>query len=274
MDSTNSIISAEDVDLNEIDSLLRYLAIGFSLASGFQVVKSRRSSSIPKSEANALRDEFSTMFGGKQKQYLRKRIPLLLIGLIRFGVDKSEAVGFAKRISDFKSLIRKYDENSISPEERTILTEMSESLSRPYYSNTLNASLDPISGFFAGKAPGSFSNALSEFADTLEAPSVLRVDDDEEEDPRPVIRIVEEEEDPERTIKIIESPEEDVPAVREVLPEFEILEDAELKEEDVKKTQPEPKGTKSSTLKYAAIGAGIVGTVVVVSLMSRNRNAI
>ena len=269
MNSTQPIIVSNDVDLSEIENLLRYLAIGFSLSSSFQVVKSRQASRIPKSEADRLRAEFSSLFNRKPKAYLRKRLPLLLIGLVKFGTDKSEAIGLDQRTLSFRDLIRKYDENQFTPEERSSVLTMADSLSRPYYANTLNTALDPLSAFFEGRKPRSYSNAVAEFVSTLDVPTVIRVE--EEEKPERTIRLIEDD-DPERVIRVVD--DEKSPEVHAVLPTFEILEDIETKDEDMKKEEPKvvpaKKPQRDENLKYIFLGVGALATIIGVYYFSRD----
>lgn len=272
MNSTQTIIVSNDVDLSEIENLLRYLAIGFSLSSSFQVVKSRQASRIPKSEADRLRAEFSSLFNRKPKAYLRKRLPLLLIGLVKFGTDKSEAVGLDQRILAFRDLIRKYDENQFTPEERSSVLTMANSLSTPYYANTLNRSLDPLSSFFEGQKPRSYSNAVAEFISTLDVPTVIRVEEEEEEEkPERTIRLIEDD-DPERVVRVVE--DEKSPEVHALLPEFTILEDIETKDEDMKKEEPKvvpaKKPQRDENLKFIFLGVGALATIIGVYYFSRD----
>lgn len=271
MNSTRTIIVNNDVNLSEIENLLRYLAIGFSLSSSFQVVKSRQASRIPKSEADRLRAEFSNLFNRKPKSYLRKRLPLLLIGLVKFGTDKSEAVGLDRRVQAFRDLVRKYDEEQFSPEERTTLLTMADSLSKPYYARTLNASLDPLSSFFEGQKPNSYSNAVSEFISSLDVPVVVRVEDDEE--PERTIRLVEEDEPTDSVVRVVE--EEKSPEIHALLPDFKILDDdVKVKDEDMKKEEPQvvpaKKPQRDENLKYIFLGVGALATIVGVYYFSRD----
>lgn len=221
MEPTRSVIASNSVDLSEIEALLRFLALGFSFASSFQVIKSNTLSSIPKSEATRLRTEFSALFGGRAKRYLRKRLPLLLIGLVQFAVQKSNSVELTQRLTDFKDLIRKYDDADFSVTERSAILDMATHLEKPYYSDFLNSTLDPLSSFFDGQTPKSFSNAVTEFVDSLGQPDVVVVLTPA--DPStPNLRLLEDDKDPNLTV---------------VLPEFEII---EPKEPEVLEKPKEP----------------------------------
>lgn len=266
MENVRAVIVRNDVDLSEIEGLLRYLAIGFTFASSFQVVKSQQGSRIPIAEADRLRNEFSAMFNGRPKTYLRKRIPLLLIGLVQFGVGKSEGLSLDQRIQGFKDLISKYDAQEFPIGEQRQVLEMAEALSKPYYTTQLNASLDPISSFFEGVKPNSYSNAVSEFKSSIEIPTVVRLEDDDEEEP-------------ERTIRIVEGDEvekEPHPEVKVLLPEFEIIESGDQKEE-VKKEEPKPpKARPASTRsnKGVLIGVGVAATLAVAVFLLRKKEPI
>lgn len=265
MENVRAVIVRNDVDLSEIESLLRYLAIGFSLASSFQVVKSQQGSRISKSEADRLRSEFSVMFNGRPKSYLRRRIPLLLIGLTQFGVGKAQGLALNQRVQGFKDLVRKYDAQEFPIGEQRQILEMAEALSKPYYATQLNASLDPISSFFEGIKPNSYSNAVSEFKSSIEIPTVVRLEDDEEDEP-------------ERTIRIVEGDEvekEPRPEIKVLQPEFEIIESGDQKEEPKPpktETKTRPASTRSN--KGVLIGVGVVATLAVAVFLLRKKDPI
>ena len=262
MENVRAVIVRNDVDLSEIEGLLRYLAIGFTFASSFQVVKSQQGSRIPIAEADRLRNEFSAMFNGQPKTYLRKRIPLLLIGLVQFGVGRSEGLSLDQRIQGFKDLISKYDTQGFSIAEQAQILEMADALSKPYYATQLNTSLDPISSFFEGVKPNSYSNAVSEFKDSMQRPSVVRLEDDEEEEP-------------ERTIRIVEGDEETTPPkIEVVLPEVEIIESGDQAEEVKKEPTVSPKPIPAKSNKGLFIGLGVAAALTVTVLLLRRKDPI
>ena len=254
METTRRAITRNDVNLSEIEGLLRYLAIGFSFASSFQIVKSNSSASITKSEASRLRSEYSEMFKGRTKLFLRRCLPLLLIGIVEFAVQKADGVGLTQRLSDFKGLIRKYYDRDFTVDERTAILEMANSLRAPYYADTLNASLDPVKSFFDGKAPNSFSNAVSEFIESLDQPAVIVLDPADSGGKKPP------------NIRLLEEGEDDLEAV---LPDFEIVSggDTPPKDEDEptppKIVDPADKTTgQNSKFKWSLpVTAAVIGSI-------------
>ena len=101
METTRLALTRTDLNLSEIEGLLRYLAIGFYFASSFAIVKSTSSSSITKPDASRLRSEYSEIFKGRPKESLRRCLPLLLIGIVEFAVQKADGVGLTQVLSTF-----------------------------------------------------------------------------------------------------------------------------------------------------------------------------
>ena len=170
-------VLSDNIDLDGLESLLQYLAIGFTANTEFRILKSSgRAAKVPKSEADQLKSQFIRMFGGKPKSYLRARIPLLVIGLAVFSDDRARGNSLRDRLSAFKGLIQNVDTENLSGEDlRHLRTLIRDGLNRPYYTQSLNNSLDPIAAFFDGQIPGSFSNAVQELTRLLESQSVREV---------------------------------------------------------------------------------------------------
>jgi hypothetical protein len=167
---TQSVILRDAVDLDGLEALLTYMAIGFTFNSSFSVLTNNPRAAIPRSEADRLKAEFARFASRKSKSYLRVRIPLILIGLTQFGADRAAGVDLGTRLQTFKSLISDFDTRRIDPPTFAALKEIAtRGLNRRYYTSKLNATLDPVSAFFDGQTPSSFSNALVEFTNELNA---------------------------------------------------------------------------------------------------------
>ena len=188
---TQKYILNEGVDLKSLQELLQYLAVGLSFQSSFQILKGFKKSQITKAQATRLRGEFSTLIKGKPKTYLRSRLPLFFIGLVQYSTQALLDIPVASRISTFKDLLKSFDERYISIEALQTLRAMCVlGLNRTYYKN-LNDMLDPVSPFFNGQTPKSFSHAVEEF---------LRLIDDILQTDRPKLVVVE---DPDRQLRLL-----------------------------------------------------------------------
>ena len=204
---TKENIQARSVDLDELQALIQYLAVGLSFQSSFEILKHSNKSKISKAQATRLRSEFLALVGGKPKSYLRARLPLFMIGIVQYSTQAILNEPVVTRINTFKSLLNGFDNSTLSANVlQTLKTICSQGLSLPYYTSKLNSTLDPVSSFFSGQTPNSFSNSLTEFVGLLD--QRLQADRSEREQPeRPTVREVEE---PERTVTVVEEPERDL----------------------------------------------------------------
>jgi hypothetical protein len=212
---TKENIQARSVDLDELQALIQYLAVGLSFQSSFELLKHSNRSKISKAQATRLRSEFLTLVGGKPKTYLRARLPLFMIGLVQYSTQAILNQPVVTRIDTFKSLLSGFDSNSLSSNVlQTLKAACSQGLSLPYYTSKLNSTLDPVSSFFNGQTPNSFSNSLAEFVSLLD--QRLQADRPERDQAEPPsIKVVEE---PEREIRLLPRDEAEEPSVTEVLP--------------------------------------------------------
>lgn len=251
---SKSIILEERVDLDELESLLRYLALGFTFFSKFSVIANNSNAAIPKSEANTLKQKFDKTFSGKSKSYLRARIPILLIGIVQFSDSRAQGAPLSDRAAQFENLIKDVDSGTLSRNEfDTLIQTAQNGLNRPYYTSKLNQTLDPLSSFFDGQTPNSFSNALLDTVALLQS---------KKPNDTPVLREVGD--TPERTITIVEgdgSPpqirliEDDIPPVDTVTPP------KDTKEDSSKSVEPPQSPSLGIPLLYA--GAGVMlGTLI------------
>lgn len=204
---TKENIQTKSVDLDDLQALIQYLAVGLTFQNGFQILKHAVKSNITKAQATRLRNEFLSLVGGKPKSYLRARLPLFMIGIVQYGTQAVLNEPIINRINAFKSLLRRFDEGSLNTDTlETIKATCSQGLSLPYYTSKLNNTLDPVSSFFDGRTPNSFSNSLAEFArlidQRLQASAPNR-----DRDTQPTVRVVEE---PERTVTVVEEPEREL----------------------------------------------------------------
>jgi len=259
LEQTQSAILREAVDLDGLESLLTYMAIGFTFNSSFNILKDNARAAIPKSEADRLKTEFARFASRKSKSYLRVRIPLILIGLTRFGVDLAAGLDLGTRLQMFKSLISDFDSKRTDAATLAALKEIAaRGLNRRYYSSKLNATLDPVSSFFDGRTPGSFSNALVEFTNELSAqasppPSITLTPVPNREQDRE-IRVLEGD-GTAPTISVVEDPLP--PVVTVTAPEDE-LPDTET---PVSKMQSTPEPKFKGGLKV--VGLGILAVITI-----------
>lgn len=195
-------VMRDAIDLDGLESLLRYFAIGFTLDSDFRILKGAGASAkIPLSEASRLKQLFGDQFYEKPKSYLRAHLPNLILGLAVFSKSRAEGVPLRVRLNAFKSGIEALDSGEITDADlEDLLTATRDGLSRPYY-NDINDILDPAAQFFGGQAPGSFTKSLQECVRILESMLADRQE--------PVI------------LTVVEEPDADAPPRRE----FRILED-------------------------------------------------
>ena len=204
---TKENIQTKSVDLDDLQALIQYLAVGLTFQNGFQILKHAVKSNITKAQATRLRNEFLSLVGGKPKSYLRARLPLFMIGIVQYGTQAVLNEPIINRINAFKSLLRRFDEGSLNTDTlETIKATCSQGLSLPYYTSKLNNTLDPVSSFFDGRTPNSFSNSLAEFARLIDQ-RLQASTPNRDRDTQPTVRVVEE---PERTVTVVEEPEREL----------------------------------------------------------------
>jgi len=254
---TKENIQARSVDLDELQALIQYLAVGLSFQSSFKILKHSNRSSISKAQATRLRSEFLKLVGGKPKSYLRARLPLFMIGLVQYSTQAILNQPVVTRIDTFKSLLSGFDGNSLSPKVlQTLKATCSQGLSLPYYTGKLNSTLDPVSSFFSGQTPNSFSNSLTEFVSLLD--QRLQADRPEmEQHERPPVREVEEPtvtvvEEPERELRLLPRDDAEDPTMTEVSPPSTDTPPIQILD-----TRREPKPPSPSTSNTASSYGGV-----------------
>ncbi len=212
---TKENIQARSVDLDDLQALIQYLGVGLSFQSAFKILKHSNRSSISKAQATRLRNEFLILVEGKPKSYLRARLPLFMIGLVQYSTQATLSLPVLNRIDSFKSILNGFDSNTLSVDVlQTLKAICSQGLSLPYYTSKLNSTLDPVSSFFDGQTPNSFSNALAEFVSLLDRRiQADRPERDQAEPPN--IKVVEE---PKRELRLLPRDEAEEPTVTEVSP--------------------------------------------------------
>lgn len=164
MADLKKIIQDKNVDLDQLESFITYLASGFSLfSSSFTLIKSAPSQAkIPISEAEKLRVEFSKLIQNKPKSFVRARLPIYFVSLIGFANRRGEGTALATNISKFVSQSTLLEAPNANLERVQEVLECLEALNQPYYLTTLNRKLDPFSGVFGGEKPNSFTKMLAE----------------------------------------------------------------------------------------------------------------
>lgn len=212
IDIERSVLS-DAVDLDGLEGLLRYLAIGFTPDTKFRILKTNdHTAEIPKSEADRLKSQFFRMFGGKPKSYLRSRIPILVLGIVMFSDGKARGQSLNDRLSAFAKLIQDVDSANLSNEDLVSLRRLvGEGLDRLYYTQYLNSALDPFASFFDGQTPRSFSNAVQECVRALDSQGIQK---------DPTISVVE---DPKRNLRLLGEDERVYTRLDEPLPDVSII---------------------------------------------------
>ena len=207
---TKDNIDAESVDLDNLQALVTYLAAGFTFQNDFQILKFSDKSKLSKPQATRLRNEFTAIVRGKPKAYLRARLPIFVVGIVEYATEMLMGVSVATRVQTFKALLSGVDNGTLSVASFNLLRTMcTDSLAKPYYTRKLNSTLDPVSSFFDGRRPNSFSNALTECAELLASKSRAVQDRAEESKPTtPTITIVDDE-SVGRVLRLLPPSEED-----------------------------------------------------------------
>lgn len=171
MSSTiRQIIATKNVDLAELTACANFMFIGFSLQSSFMIIKNTPRSKVSQSNAQLLKAEVQKFAQNKTKDFIRARIPGLLIGLIDFSCNLTENVSSATSLSQFKQFLNQLNSFQLDhTQTETLLTLCSSEtgLGQSYYTSYLNRQLDNVASFFNGEVPNSFSNALREFSALL-----------------------------------------------------------------------------------------------------------
>ena len=251
-----SEILQDSIDLEGIEALLTYLSLGFSFNSSFPVIKRQPRTSIPKTEADAVKLHFSRIIRGKQKSYLRARIPLILIGLIGFGLERARGESLETRVQNFKALWTQFDESSLDGSQLRLLQDIAaQGLKRRYYTSKLNPTLDSVSSFFAGVTPNSYSNAVEEFIGLTRAMEIPEAPPSPTEPPAepPKAVLTPVEDAPPRPRVLNERTEPTLTVVPSPTPEIELVEP--LDDTKTKSTNEEDKDSAmSNTLKFTLMG--------------------
>lgn len=234
LEDTKNVITERYLDLESVEALLRYIILGVSLSPTFNILSGRLpNSEISKDEAVLIKKEFLQKFEGKPKSYLRVRIPLILVGLVNFSVERNQNKSLDERIANFGKILE------IPFELVPFLKSTVPELSQDFYTSKLDTMLDPISNFFDGVRPKSFTNALQELSEMLSASDITVVEDDRK------FRIIEDSEDKKPKLEIVVDP---VPFVEFI---------NHPKDTEIKRSP----NSRSYNLVYAAIGLA-AGTVV------------
>jgi hypothetical protein len=258
------------IDLDGLESLLRYLAIGFTLDIDFRILKGAGASAkIPLSEADRLKRLFGDQFYGKSKSYLRAHLPNLILGLAVFSKSRAEGVPLSVRLDALKRGIGDLDSGEITDVDlEALLFAARDGLGRPYYSG-LNDVLDPAAQFFGGQAPGSFTKSLQECVRILESMYAARQE--------PVILTVVEEPGanapPRREFRILEDDRE-YTRIDDDLPDLDIItpppEGRRGEESAASTPTPTTRAAISPRIAYGALAAG---GVIAIGYLLRKRSA-
>lgn len=164
MSELQTVIKSRNVDLDQLESFITYLASGVSLFNNsFTIIKSAPSqASIPLSEAQKLRVEFSKLIGGKPKSFIRTRLPIYFVALVDFANKRGQGVSLTTNIKKFVAMARSIDASSATSDTIRGLLNCLEALNQTYYLTPLNRKLDRLNYFFRGEAPNSFTKMLAE----------------------------------------------------------------------------------------------------------------
>lgn len=228
---TKDNIDADAVDLDSLQALVTYLAVGFTFQNDFKILKFSDRSKITKAQATSLRNQFNSIIQGKPKSYLRARLPIFVVGLVEYATEMLSGVPSAARVQTFKALLGGVDNSTLNVNSFNLLKSMcTQSLARPYYTRKLNSTLDPVSSFFDGQTPNSFSNSLTECAALLDS-KVQAIQNREAEVsvPTPTLTVVEDtsDENKDRVLTIIPPTNDNVKPILNVVqgdtPFFEII---------------------------------------------------
>ena len=201
LDSTRDAVLNRRVDLQGLSSLLNYATLGISSAKEFSILKG--APPLPKPEVDAFRETLFSILAGKPKDYIRPRIPLLLIGLVDFEERRLRGEPLEKRLLQLKNYVKAVDSQLLSAKEvESLHTTLSEGFAKPHYSEYLDSKVDPFAPFFEGKAPGSFTKAVEEATQLIAknaGPEILVV-----EEPGRDLRVIEDKDPP--TLTVVEDP--------------------------------------------------------------------
>jgi len=158
------ILVAKQVDLSEIKSAMVYVASGFTLSSGFKVVKKSGVASLTKKKVDAIRTVVNSRIGGSKKK-LRLCIPMLISLLVGYAIgDSKEAIG--QYISEM--LGNRLNSTDLAATLKILNGIMKDS----FYTSYMNRELDPFVEFFGGSKPNSFSKAVVELVAYINTPAL------------------------------------------------------------------------------------------------------
>lgn len=196
----SSILSSEQINLSEAKSAMLFVTTGFSLSSSFKVVTKQGVRALSKSDLSSLKAVITNVVSGN-KNKLRALIPVFLPILVASSLGESSTV-----IKTYlQSVLSRVMDPSDLQETRALLEG---ALQRPFYARSLNSELDPIASMFNGKAPNSFSNAVTELLNNL--PEVQSTTTGT----RPVlVPVGPSQKQPKPTLRRVDSPKQTAPSV-------------------------------------------------------------